>query len=142
MAAMSDYLEKAVLDHVLNNVALTSPTNVYVALFDANCSLAKLETGTDLTDEITGGSYARVVGPFGAATLGAGTSANDQLIEFTQASADWDTGGGIVTYVAIMDGDVEEAGNVLYYGALSQAKTVNSGDTFKFSIGDLIVSMD
>jgi hypothetical protein len=62
--SFSDYLEDAVLDHVFRNTALTSPTTVYVALYTATPSDAGGGT------EVSGGSYARTAGTFGAASGG------------------------------------------------------------------------
>ena len=56
-------------------------------------------------------------------------------IAFTTATAGW----GTVTDVAIVD-TASGAGNILYYGALTASKVVNSGDTFKFNAGDLDVT--
>ncbi len=36
MAAISNYLENELLDHVLKNAAYSSPTTVYLALYTSN----------------------------------------------------------------------------------------------------------
>jgi hypothetical protein len=128
MAAMSDYLENELLDHVLKVGAYTQPTQVYVALFTADDGL---EANTQ-TSEISGGAYARTTSTFGAAA--SGTSTNSASVDFPTASAAW----GTVNYCALIDANA--AGNVLYHGSLSASKVVNSGDTFKFNAGDLSVS--
>lgn len=141
MAAFSNYLEGALLSHILRNTAYSVPyANLYIALFDGTGSSAALEAGT-LTGEITGGSYARK--QVGAATgldfddpVLTGVTANTSDITFTTATANW----GTVTYMAIMDAST--AGNVLFHGALTVAKTVNNGDTFKFNAGDLTITLD
>lgn len=136
MSAFSDYLENELLDHILRNETWAPPASVWIALFTADNGL---EAGT-ITGEVTGGAYARMeVGGASGRTFSAavaGTTDNDQDIQFITASADW----GTVTHMAIMD--ASSAGNVLYHGALTLAKTVNNGDTFKYNAGDLDVAHD
>jgi len=128
MAAMSDYLEDALLDHVLEGTAYTQPTDVLIALFTADDGL---EAST-LTSEVSGGAYARTTATFAAAASGTATNSAD--ITFPTASAAW----GTVNYCAIME---NAAGtNVLYHGSLAASKIVNSGDTFKFNADDLSVA--
>lgn len=131
MAAFSDYLENELLDHVLSNAAFTSPTTVYVALFTDTATANELEAGT-LTNEVSGGSYARQSAAFDVAASGA--TQNSASISFTDMPA------VTVAFVAIMDANT--AGNVLFHGALSANKTLNSGDTFTIATGDLDVSLD
>jgi hypothetical protein len=40
-----------------------------------------------------------------------------------------------------MDSDVEGAGNVLFYGEVTTAKTIDTGDTFQVSSGNLSISL-
>lgn len=131
MAGKSDYLESAILNHVLRNTALTSPTTVYAGLFTASPSDAGGGT------EVTGGSYARVAITFGAPT---GTSptqvANSAAVNFATATASW----GTVTDFGIFD--AVSAGNLLYWDALTTSKTIGNGDTASFAIGDLVVTED
>lgn len=131
MAAFSDYLENELLDHVLSNAAFTSPTTVYVALFTDTATAGELEAGT-LTNEVSGGSYARQSATFDVAASGA--TQNSAGISFTDMPA------VTVAFVAIMD--AATVGNVLFHGALSANKTLNSGDTFTIATGDLDVALD
>lgn len=141
MSAFSNFLEGKIISHTLRNVSYGVPyANLYIALFDATGSAAALEAGT-LTGEITGGSYVRL--QVGAATgldfvdpVLTGVTSNASDFTFVTATANW----GTVTYMAIMD--AATVGNVLFHGTLSVAKTVNSGDTFKFNTGDLTVTLD
>lgn len=128
MTAMTNYLEDELIDHVLRNLAYTSPTTVYAALFTA----APGEAGGGT--EVTGGAYARTAVTFGAPSAGATDNTAD--VTFPTATANW----GTVTHVAIMDAST--AGNMLLYGALTASKVVNNGDTFKFNTGDLDVTFD
>ena len=136
MAAKSNYLENAVLNHVLRDTDYTSPgTNVWVALYTST------QGDSDSGTEVTGGSYARErvqgTGMWDAPALGAGATANTSDITFTQATANW----GTVQAVSIKDSSTSTGtDNLLYWGALTSNKTVNSGDTFKFNAGDLDVT--
>jgi hypothetical protein len=138
MSAASDYLENKVLDHVLTATSYTAPTTRYLALFNNTSGNAatNLEAGT-LTDEVsaTGTAYARKAVTFAAAS--AGTSATNATVTFDAATASW----GSVTHVAVMDGSTRGSGNVLFYGAVTTAKTIDTGDTFQVTSGNLTVSL-
>jgi hypothetical protein len=135
--AASNYLENKVLDHVLTATGYTAPSTRYLALFTntSTNAAANLEAGT-LTDEIsTGGgtSYARQSITFGAAS--GGSSSSSDTVTFPTAGANW----GTITHVAIMDAST--SGNVLFYGAVTTAKEIQTGDTFQVTTGNLTVSL-
>lgn len=136
MAAMSDYLENELLDHTLGKTLTnwTPPANLYVALFTASTNL---ENNTLLSAaEVSGNAYARTAVTFGAAV--AGVASNSGEVLFPQASGGaW----GTITDVAIVD-SASGAGNILFHGLLDQSKVVSDGDTFKFNVGDLQVTLD
>lgn len=135
MAAFSNYLENELLDHVLRGAtagtAYAQPAAVYVALFTGTATAAELEAGT-ITNEVTGGSYARQAVTFDAPVGGA--TANSAAVSFTSMPA------VTVAFAAVMDATT--AGNVLFYGALTASKTLNAGDTFTINTGDLDISVD
>ena len=128
MAAMSDFLEDELLDHVLRNTAYTSPTTIFVALFTTATDDAAGGT------EVTGGSYARTSVAFNAPS--AGTVDNSATVTFPTATASW----GTVTHMALYD--ASSGGNRLYHGALTTSKTVDNGDVFTFPASNLTVSHD
>jgi hypothetical protein len=131
MAAMSDYLENKIIDWLLRGQSFTPPTSVYVALFTTNDNDAD---GAKV--EVSGGSYARVAvssalanwagtqssASTTASTGTSGTTSNNGTITFAAPTGNWGTITGIGIY------DASSAGNLLFYGALSQSKTVNNGD--------------
>ena len=137
MAAASDYLENKVLDYILTDTADWAPAAVYLALFTA--ATGTLESNNP-DSEVSGGSYARVQGTFGAAA--AGTSATTQDATFTTASASW----GTVSHSAVVDhaSNVNwgTGVNVLFWGSLTQNKIVDNGDTFKFNAGSYKITLD
>ena len=138
MSAASNYLENKVLDHVLTATSYTAPGTRYLALFTntSGSAATNLEAGT-LTDEVTTSSsaYARQTVTFAAAA--SGTSATNATVTFPAATANW----GTITHVAVMDGGTAGSGNVLFWGAVTTAKTIETGDTFQVSSGNLTVSL-
>jgi hypothetical protein len=141
MSAASNYLENKLLDHTLkySTAPFVAPTTLYLALFvnTSGNALANLEAGT-LTDEVpTAGStaYARQTIAFDSAS--SGTSANTATVTFPAATASF----GTVTHVAITDSATRAAGNVLFYGAVTASKTIDSGDTFQVTAGNLTISL-
>lgn len=136
MSAASDFLEKAILDHVLGNATYTQPTDLYLGLFtntSGNAS-ANLEAGV-LTDEVSGGDYGREIITFDEAVSPDGSADSAATVTFPAASANW----GEVTHVAVTD--ASSAGNVLFYGTVTTPKTIESGDTFQVSSGNLTITL-
>ena len=132
--AMSNYLEEALAKHVLRNVAYTSPTTVYLALFKSPVVDADLEAGT-LTNEVSGGAYARQAIVFNDPTNPGGVSTNNGLVTFPTATLAW----GTVTHFAIMDSSGAGV-NVLIYGALDNSKVVDIDDVFQLPDTNLSIT--
>ena len=132
----SDYLEGAVLNHIFEGSAFTQPT-VWVGL-----SLADpLDDGSGL-DEPDTGSYARVrpadnTGRWDVSeSSGVTTAANKGVINFPEATGDW----GRVTHVCLFDADT--GGNLLAHAELTIPRSIMSGDSAKFEIGELEITLD
>jgi hypothetical protein len=125
VAAISDYLENALINAVLRNTAYTSPATVYLALY----TTATTDAGGGT--EVTGGSYARQAVTFGAPSNGVST--NSAAVSFTGMPA------ATVTHAGIRD--ALTGGNLLFHGALTASKTVGAGDTLTFAIGDISASI-
>ena len=136
MTAASNYLENKVLDHVLTSTAYTQPSSRYLALFNntSGNAAANLEAGT-LTDETStsGTAYVRKLVTFAAAS--GGSSATNATVTFDAATASW----GTITHVAVMDAST--SGNVLFYGAVTTSKTIDTGDTFQITSGNLTIAL-
>ena len=127
MAEMSNFLEDALINATLRNTTYTSPATVYVALFTSDPTDAG--SGT----EVSGGSYARTAVTFGAPNNGVTT--NSAAVEFPQCTSSW----GTVGWIGIMDAST--SGNLLYHTALDASKTIDTGDIFKISTGNLSVTL-
>jgi hypothetical protein len=129
----SNYLENKVLDHVLTATSYTAPTTRYVALFTADPG----ETGSFAAEVGTSGTaYARQAVTFAAASNG--TSATSATVTFPAATASW----GTITHVAVVDSGTAGSGNVLFSGAVTTSKTIDTGDTFQITSGNLTISLD
>jgi len=134
---LSDYLEAQLLNLLFRTQTAWKPTAIYIALWTA--TLTDASTGAT-AGEVSGGSYARQqvtqLDANWTAPGAGGATDNVNAITFPQATANW----GTITDVMIVDTS-SGAGNCLFYGALTAPKTVNSGDTFKFNVGDLDLTL-
>jgi hypothetical protein len=129
MSAASDYLENKLLDHTLRNTAFSQPSALYLGLFTADTGLE----ANSPSAEVSGGSYARKTVAFAAAS--SGSAATNATVTFDTATANW----GTITHVAVMD--ASSSGNVLFWGAVTTSKTIENGDTFQVSSGNLTISL-
>jgi len=127
MAEMSNYLENALINVTLRATSYTAPTTVYVALYTSD------PTDADIGTEVTGGSYARTAVTFAAPSNGVSTNSAD--VTFPTCTAGW----GVVTHIGLRDAST--AGNLLYHTPLDTSKTIDSGDIFKISTGNLSVTL-
>jgi hypothetical protein len=130
MSAMSDYLEGEIIKHIFRTGSFTKPTVLAVGLFTA----APNDAGGGT--EVSGNNYSRVqVNPldanWAAPAAGNGVTSNVSTITFPTPSAGW----GNVTHFGLFD--AASTGNLLFHGALTVPKTINSGDTVSFAAGQL-----
>lgn len=103
----------------------------HVALFTADPTSAGLGT-----NEVSGGSYARVAVTNNATNFPATsalTGANGTAITFPTATADW----GTVTHVGLCASTTEGTSDVRHRGALTAPVVITSGQTPTFAIGAL-----
>jgi hypothetical protein len=127
MSEMSNYLENALINVTLRATSYTAPTTVYVSLWTSNPN--DDASGT----EVSGGSYARTAVTFAAPSNGVTTNSAD--VTFPTATASW----GVVGWIGI--NDAASSGNLLYHSPLDTSKTIDSGDIFKISTGNLSVTL-
>ncbi len=127
MGAFTTTLKNAILDLVFGQTSYTPETSVQVALTTTAPTL-----GTPGT-EVSGGSYARETVANNKTTwssAASGALSNAIAITFAQATASWGTVVGVEIYDA--------AGTTrLAFATLSVSKTIDSGDTASFAIGEL-----
>lgn len=130
--AVSNFLADALLNQVFRNTTYTRPTTVYVALYTSNPTAA--DTGT----EVTGGAYARQTVTFAAPATDTGkrTIKNSVEVAFPVATADW----GTVTHIGIRD--AATGGNLLYYGAVGNPRTILTSDVLKLPANSTALSLN
>ena len=108
-----------------------------MALFTASPGAAG-----SVTNEASGGSYARAAVTNNSTNWPAssgGVKSNGTAITFTTATASWSSGTNM-TDAAIWD-SLSASTNELYYGTLTTAKPVLSGDTASFASSALSVTV-
>lgn len=127
-------LENSLLNHTFGGTVYTPATTLYVGLSTANPT----DTGS-FTGECTGGSYGRVAIDNDKTTWtvsSTGSLSNAISILFDTATASW----GTVTYFFLATAST--GGSMVAYGALNTSKTIDTGDTALFNVGDLTISLD
>jgi len=135
MANASDYLEQQLYNHIFRDDTFAKPTTIAIGL-----TLNVPADDGSYTEVANAGGYARYVHASGNATWsemtapGSGTNAIE--FAFPVAIADWGTVSGVI----ITDDATWNGGNVLMHGTLSSPRNVQTGDTFKFSAGNMDVS--
>lgn len=142
---MSNYLENKLIDFLLRGQSFTAPSTLYFAL----CTTTPTDASTGGTiTEVSGGNYSRqslacsatnflsTQGNTSTPSSGTnGTSSNNATISWN--SVTWTA---TITSIAICD--ASSGGNMLWYSALSSSKTINSGDSVSFAVGDLTIQLD
>jgi hypothetical protein len=124
VAALSSFLENALLDHVLRRNWFV-PDYVFLALFTS------ATTAAGAGSEVTGGSYVRVPVAFDPPAGGQISNSGTVLFENLPAVR--------VTHVALTDALV--GGHFLFHGPLPAPRTTEAGDGLAFSPGSLTVSL-
>lgn len=127
MSEMTNYLENALINHILRNTSMTSPTTVYVGLHTADPT----EAGN--VGEVSGNGYARQATAFDAPSDG--VTQNTAVETFTASGGNW----GTVTHFTIWD--AVTAGNPLFYSPLDTSRVINDGDSAEFAAGALTVTL-
>jgi hypothetical protein len=139
---MSDFLENKIIDQLFRGQAAPTTTTLHVGLL----TTAPSDSGGGT--EASGGSYARVAvtssltnwagtQSAGSTTASSGTggqTSNNAAITFPTPTAGW----GTVTHFGIYD--AASGGNLLFWGALTIAKTINQADTVTFPAASLSIT--
>jgi hypothetical protein len=142
MSAMSDYLENKLIDQLFRGQSAPTTTTLYVGLLTS----APSDSGGGT--EVSGGSYTRAsissslanwagtqsAGSTAASSGTGGQTSNNTAITFATPSAGW----GTVTHFGIYD--AVSGGNLLFWGALTIAKTINQADTVTFPAASLSIT--
>ena len=128
--SLSNYINGAMLDWAFGGATPTRPTTRYVSLHYG-------DPGKTGANELVSSGYARVVGPFSAAS-GAGAIANAGIVTFTNASGvSWTTAPYFGVWTAISGTNYFIGGGILDF-----PRTLLAGDTAAFAVGALDVIVD
>ena len=117
MAALSNFAENEMLDHMLGTGAYTAPSNVFMSLWTSD------PTDAGSGNELSGSGYARQDINFSASSSGSAVSTG--VVTFPTATGSW----GTVTHMGIHD--AVSSGNLLFHGPLTASKASGSGDVFR-----------
>ena len=131
MANIAAYAEKAMLDWCLGGAAATQPTSRFLALgLGAPTSVSASEIGT-------GSGYTRQTAIFGAASSPAGSASLATAVTF----GPFLTAQSITGLVLFDTQGSSNTGNMLWYGTLTTARTVASGDQLVIAVGSLVITL-
>jgi len=128
--SFSNFLETEILDHVFAGNAYTAPSTIYLSLHTANPT-EDASGGGEISTSNSG--YGRQTAAFSVTNNQATTSA---AVEWNTATSNW----GTITHIGVWDAST--SGNMLAYSALTDSKTVNSGDVIRINAGQLTISLD
>lgn len=154
MSNLSDYLENAILGHTflgsqINSAAtLTNSTTRWIGLITSVNTYAgtapsytEIQSWTEVLGSATAAgsaNYFRAPCSFSGASISSGSISNPVAVTFTVCtSVDW----GPVSVVGIFDNSGWGAGNLLFWGTLTNTRNVVTGDTFQIPAGNLVVGM-
>lgn len=137
MGSLSNYVELEVLDQIFGASDYAEPATLYIGLSKDDV----LDDASGL-NEPTGGDYAAVSVANNKTTwttAAAGALSNAIEIAFPTASANW----GTVTHFAIwIHATNRTASDLVGHGTLGAPKAIDSGDTAKFAVGELDITLD
>jgi len=146
MSAASNYAEANILNYILTTNALTStnarPTAWYVGLFTSATSDTVTTGGTGQGEVSTSGTgYSRQQVNFTVSTDGSGTTGGTSTatLSFPSGGAGATISWGTITHLAVFD--AATGGNCLFHGAVTQSKTIDAGDIFQITAGNLTVTL-
>jgi len=133
--SFSNYLEKALLDHLNQGTAYT-PTTKFVALYKTDPLDAA--SGTEVSSTTDDTAYARQPISFGAATLGTGIALSSNAQTF--AAVALGSAAYTVGWIGIFD--ALTGGNLLESTVLGASVSRTAGKTLAFDVGAITVALD
>ena len=131
MSAFSNYLEDQITGWIAGTTFAAAPTATFVQLYSQDPTDAGSGTGA-LYSRYT---VASGTGSWTRGTGGNGTITNASAFTITSSA----TATASATHVAVWDASA--SGNLLFFGSLTTAKTVASGDEVKFNASALTLTV-
>ena len=149
MAALSDYLESGLLNHIFRGGTFSKPSNISLALtsgvpLDSNTGQTIPELPSGINGSGTGYSRIDLGAPNNETwshlttdiASGIGTIRNSGQLVFNTALLDW----GWVSGIAITDHADVGSGNLLMHAQLDNPRIIYTGDNAKFDASTLEIS--
>ena len=130
MAAFSNYLEDQITGWIAGT-SMTAPTATFVQLYNGDPT----DAGSGGTALFTRYQVASGAGSWTRGTGGNGTITNASAVTITSSA----TATASATHVAVFTSAT--GGDLLFYGALTTAKTIASGDEVKFNASALTLTV-
>jgi hypothetical protein len=131
MAAFSNYLEDQITGWIAGTAFATAPTATFVQLYNGDPT----DAGSGGTALFTRYQVASGAGSWTRGTGGNGTITNASAFTITSAA----NATASATHVAVFTSAT--GGDLLFYGALTTAKTIASGDEVKFNTSALTLTV-
>jgi hypothetical protein len=128
----TNYAKNKIQDLMLGGVALTPPSNYYLALSTTNISVS----GSNLTEPV-GAAYARIIIPNTKSYFtnsSSGCLVNSASIVYVESSGSW----GTIVDIALTDAIT--SGSVWMYTTLTSPKIVQSDTVISFSASAITFS--
>lgn len=136
--SMSDYLEKALLDHKNNVTPYTAPSTIYLALFKSDPGEAG--SGTEVSVTVDDTAYARKAITFAAATSGVGTAVSSNAQDFDAVV--YGSGAAQYTVTHFATFDALTGGHLLEYNAFGAPIVRSVGKTLTLPAGSLTTALE
>lgn len=127
MAVLGNYLRDQLTTSVYKNTAFTGAATLYLALYTSNPNPDNSGTEASFTN------YARVAISWGS--VASHQVSNNANITFPAAGV---SAGQTITYLAIFD--ALTSGNLYSFAPATISLTVNTGDIYQVSTGNLVAS--
>ena len=128
---MATNLKNKLLNLTLSGITYAGVDDPYISLWTTDPT--DDETGT----EVSASGYTRIQASFATASGTSGQVATDADVTFPTSTGSW----GTVTHIGLHE-SATGTGNMIYHSILDVAKTIDAGDIFKISAGDLTVELD
>lgn len=122
--SFSTYGGNAALDHITGRAAWTMPAGLFVQLHTGDPGLAGTSNVATTSTRVSAGAFSAASG---------GTSDNDAAISFTGAATE------TITHFTLWD--AASSGNCLWVAAVTTSRAITSGQTVRFSAGELDVTL-
>jgi len=122
--------ETLALNFLFNGVSAPRPNSWFVAL----STTTPTTSGGNVTEPI-GNGYSRMAVSFGASAGNPANTSNTGVLTFTAGGGDW----GTITYLVIYT--LATGGTDLAIGQLTNAKTIQNGDSLQFAISAISITL-